>query len=122
MSTTATAASPTMRFTVIYPWNDTGTAAGVSWLMGSPDVEAAVDTAAHGSDRHAEGLADLLVGEADHVAKHHDGAEVLGQRPQGVLDVVGQHRGGQRLICGSARREHPVGVLGQKVLGPALAA
>ena len=56
---------------------------------------AAVDAAAHGADGDAEGLGDLLVGQAHDVAQHDRGAVVVGQPSQRGLHLVGERLGGR---------------------------
>ncbi len=85
---------------------------------------ASVDTAADGTELHAERRGDLLVGQALDVAQHHGRAELGGQGVQRLLDVRVEVRVVEDLLGGRLTARQPLGgVVGERVeADPLLAA
>ena len=57
---------------------------------GAQQAPPPVDARPHGADRHAGGLGDLFVGEVADVAEHDRHPEVVGERAERALDLVGE--------------------------------
>ena len=79
------------------------------------------DDGKDGADGNADVVGDLAVAQADDVAEHHRGPELLTEACECRLDVVGELLHRQRLVGRRPSREHPIGVVGKRRLRPTTA-
>lgn len=73
----------------------------------------AVDTGTHGTHLHAEGIGNLVIAHADHVAEHHGDSEVGAEFIQGTLEDGVEVRNAIGLLWGELITGDAFIVLGQ---------